>query len=231
MFENYEGKLIVATKLIEDPMFAGSVIYVFRHNDKGACGAILNSTQVVGHVAVAITENPSDLNINEKINSILSNIDKNSIKINVGGPCRTPGPYFLHAYEEFADVFDYEEKPEYDLGIPSHFDTGSNFEEIGGSAYITDGLYFGTPATLTKIYEAGKVEEKKFRVLVGYSGWNSGQLEREIEKGAWEVFDPSPEIFFNPIELSKLVKQAGGVSPKVLGILPKIPEGFNPQWN
>lgn len=33
----------------------------------------------------------------------------------------------------------------------------------------------------------------RIRVFAGYAGWGAGQLEREIEEGAWYVIDADPE--------------------------------------
>ncbi len=38
------GKLLVATPLIHDPEFAGSVVYVLSHDEDGATGLIINNT-------------------------------------------------------------------------------------------------------------------------------------------------------------------------------------------
>lgn len=37
------------------------------------------------------------------------------------------------------------------------------------------------------------VDVRHVRVFVGYSGWGSGQLEGEIESGAWLVVDADPD--------------------------------------
>lgn len=36
------------------------------------------------------------------------------------------------------------------------------------------------------------------RVFVGYAGWSAGQLEQEIDEGAWYVVDSLPEDAFTP---------------------------------
>ena len=45
------------------------------------------------------------------------------------------------------------------------------------------------------------------RVFRGYSGWGPGQLEGEIEAGAWLVLDPDPTDLFTgePDELWRAV--------------------------
>lgn len=48
-----------------------------------------------------------------------------------------------------------------------------------------------TPAALVR----GAVES--MRVFAGYAGWDAGQLEREIEDGAWFVVDPLPDDAFS----------------------------------
>ena len=35
------------------------------------------------------------------------------------------------------------------------------------------------------------------RLLLGHAGWNSGQLEREIENGDWLVQETTPDFVFN----------------------------------
>ena len=45
------------------------------------------------------------------------------------------------------------------------------------------------------------------RVFRGYAGWGPGQLEGEIEAGAWLVLDPEPTDLFThePDELWRVV--------------------------
>lgn len=48
---------------------------------------------------------------------------------------------------------------------------------------------------------------KRMRIFAGYSGWSSGQLEGEIEEGAWYVVDSRPDDIFDlhPVDLWRRV--------------------------
>lgn len=49
----------------------------------------------------------------------------------------------------------------------------------------------------------------RIRVFAGYAGWDAGQLEREIDEGAWYVIDADPEdaLSSQPIGLWRFVLQ------------------------
>ena len=49
----------------------------------------------------------------------------------------------------------------------------------------------------------------RIRVFAGYAGWGAGQLEREIEEGAWYVIDADPEdaLSSQPVGLWRFVLQ------------------------
>jgi putative transcriptional regulator len=37
----------------------------------------------------------------------------------------------------------------------------------------------------------------RFRIYAGYSGWVSGQLEREVSRGDWHILQADAETIFN----------------------------------
>jgi putative transcriptional regulator len=58
---------------------------------------------------------------------------------------------------------------------------------------------------------ASRLDQFKFRLYLGYAGWAPGQLEAEIELGAWSVLHGGPNIVFdqNPDSLwSRLSRES-----------------------
>lgn len=219
----YKNKFLIANPVITDPIFSQSVIFLFKHTPKGAEGVILNSQKEVGMIGFG--EMSKFMNGMPPLDDFKKAMaDLKSVPLFAGGPCNTPGVYFIHGYEEFHDlVLPEDDKPEFDLGIPTSF--GDNeygddpAQEFKNKLKIMDGVYFGSPITFGHIIEAGKVDEKKFRFYIGMAGWGPGQLEQEIAGGAWKIMDSDPAKFF---DLKALNELAGKVEK---------PETPPPTWN
>lgn len=61
---------------------------------------------------------------------------------------------------------------------------------------ISDRLYLSTsPDLLRRLLEPSP--PVRARLIVGYSGWGSGQLEAELEASAWLLSDIDPDLIFN----------------------------------
>lgn len=253
MKKNLKHKFVVASPMVVDPVFAGSVVFILEHNKQGAVGIILNSKQKIGEMSITgFLEAPEGefTSLKEAIEGGLK-----SVPLYLGGPCRTPGPMFLHGYHQFLTMATGEEPPEFDLGIPNSFDSDSfdtgntyddkipDFEKL---LTIMDGVYYGSPFTIAGIIDDGKYDEGKFRCFIGASSWSPGQLEKEISNGAWTVRDADPEIFFDQDELNKIARSAkshiqpfGDAEPELPekkesmfnSFFPKMPPGFKPEWN
>ena len=238
----YKHKLLIASPMLTDPIFSGKVVFVFEHAEKGAQGVILNSAEIgkVGFTHMKDLFNAAPGSFSEVKNMILSG-DLQSVPLYMGGPCHTPGIFFLHGHEELLTVHEMQEQDsEYDLGIPTSFNI---FDEGEKPAYqdnvdaspiaklkVIDGLYFGSPYTFGHLVENGKLGENKFKFFSGMSVWGSGQLDYEVENGAWTIVDPTPNILFNIDELNKLVPNSN-VSTSKHPWLPKIAPGYDPLWN
>ena len=75
---------------------------------------------------------------------------------------------------------------------------------------VADGVYLSTsPLLLRRLIETAP---PRTRVLTGYAGWGPGQLEGEIEAGAWLVLDSEPGDIFSsePDELWRTVLRRQG---------------------
>ena len=61
---------------------------------------------------------------------------------------------------------------------------------------------------------------QRARVLVGYAGWQRGQLEREIAASAWLTMDVDPALIFNtpPDQMWETTLRRLGADPSALQI-------------
>jgi putative transcriptional regulator len=85
-------------------------------------------------------------------------------EIHIGGPVGTDSIYFIHT-----------------LG-----------DSIPGSINIKDDLYWGGDFEVLKMkIKLGLVSSQQVRFFLGYSGWDAGQLEEEINENSWLVADVS----------------------------------------
>jgi len=103
----------------------------------------------------------------------------------LGGPVSTDSVYFIHK-----------------LG-----------EKIPGSIHVLGNIYWGgdfdvlKQLALTDLIAPGEV-----RFFVGYSGWEAGQLEREIKEDSWLVNDVDEETVMRELHEASwndFVKKAG----------------------
>ncbi|WP_107039826.1 YqgE/AlgH family protein [Brumimicrobium mesophilum] len=134
----------------------------------------------------------------------LSEVAKNfpdvGANISIGGPVQTENIFFIHT-----------------LG-----------DQLPGSIEVDDGIYIGGDYDLlSKQLKEGKADPSKVRFFLGYSGWDAGQLEEEINQNNWIV---APVL--NPLEImdtsindiwQRFMKREG----KKYDILSRAPLDFN----
>lgn len=96
--------------------------------------------------------------IETKLNKLVGDSMKIEAKVSIGGPVDTDNLFFIH-----------------EMG-----------EEISNSQKISDGLYIGGDfKTIKKIIAEDPNKLKSIRFFIGYSGWDKGQLEKEINEKSW----------------------------------------------
>lgn len=96
------------------------------------------------------------------------------------------------------------------------------------SVNVDPGIYLGNQTTELQnlLARIGDDDPPRMRVFMGYSGWASGQLEREIRSGGWLVREATLEQVF---ELSAESLWSGLVSAfggdlGIFGMMPADPE-------
>jgi putative transcriptional regulator len=70
-------------------------------------------------------------------------------------------------------------------------------DELGGEK-ISGGLHFGTQLERLKNYLlTAEIDNNKIKFFVGYSGWETGQLNEELKIESWLVAPTSEKVIFS----------------------------------
>jgi len=100
-----------------------------------------------------------------------------------GGPCPSPGLFMLH-------------------GHPDWLDGNAPADADGAQREVAPGIFLGDPTSLKRASNSPEGESVRFRAFQGYAGWGAGQLEGELESGAWQVTPADSDVFFGtPVEM------------------------------
>lgn len=95
------------------------------------------------------------------INDLIPDVEA-SFKIYYGGPVEQDNLYFIHNVPQLID----------------------------NSIEISDGIFWGGDFELTKnLINEGEINKDNIRFFLGYTGWNSNQLEKEMESNLWIISD------------------------------------------
>jgi putative transcriptional regulator len=68
-----------------------------------------------------------------------------------------------------------------------------------------------------------EVDIRRLRVYAGHAGWAPGQLDGELEAGAWIVADPDPDDPFREEDVWPLVLRRQGRAYTLLSTMPENP--------
>lgn len=119
------------------------------------------------------------------VKSVISDFPEFESNVCIGGPVATDSIYFLHK-----------------LG-----------KKIHGSIPVTKNIYWGGDfEQLKDKIRSEEINPSDIRFFLGYSGWDSGQLEDEIKENSWLVNDVDEEVIMKNLDHSSwvdFVKQAG----------------------
>lgn len=102
-----------------------------------------------------------------KLNEVVSGLPDFDASVFIGGPLASDKVFFLHT-----------------LG-----------DEIPDSILVSEGMYWGgdLEAVTSKI-KTGLISTDSIRFFMGYSGWTSNQLDKEIKSNSWAVTIPNLDM-------------------------------------
>lgn len=119
------------------------------------------------------------------IHDIINDFPEFNSQVYIGGPVATDSVYYIHK-----------------LG-----------SQLKGSIKVSENIYWGGDfEELKKMIYLGEVKPSDIRFFLGYSGWDSGQLEEEIKENSWLVNDISEESVMSDLDPSSwidFVKRVG----------------------
>ncbi|WP_207427356.1 YqgE/AlgH family protein [Pedobacter sp. SYSU D00535] len=104
------------------------------------------------------------------------------------------------------------------------------FDRMNSGTEIAKDIYWGGNfETLKLLINNNQIDESEIRFFVGYSGWDVGQLDRELEQNSWLVTNKyNPTFLFTDEEENLWRDIVIGLGPKYAHIA-NFPE--NPLWN
>jgi putative transcriptional regulator len=70
-------------------------------------------------------------------------------------------------------------------------------DQTGQATRVMADVFITGAKELLEKSVASHLDASKFRVYLGYAGWAPGQLEAEIQLGAWSVVGRDPKIVFD----------------------------------
>jgi putative transcriptional regulator len=93
-------------------------------------------------------------------------------------------------------------------------------DKVAGADHIFSGVYLISTKTLLEKTLAARPDPQVFHVYLGYAGWTTGQLRKEVELGAWFMFPADTGAVFNsdpgslwPQMIQKTVQKIAGNAP------------------
>ncbi len=173
---------------LNDPHFSRAVVLMIEHDDEGSFGLIVN--------------HESELTITE----LMAGLDTEwagaeDAKVWAGGPVMPGSGWVLHNGSEL-------------LGRSST--TLSEALDETGTVKINDELFLSTSVGNIKTLSGNPTD--RMRMLLGYSGWSTGQLAEEMAAGSWLHCDLDTNILFDcpPDEMWERCLAKMGLSPEMI---------------
>jgi putative transcriptional regulator len=100
---------------------------------------------------------------------LFSDMEGYNIPVHIGGPVQMDTIHYIHQYPDL----------------------------LADSQKITDNIYWGGDFEgLKNLIKDGKIDYTKIKFFIGYSGWEPGQLDSEMEENSWLTATSERDIIF-----------------------------------
>lgn len=107
---------------------------------------------------------------NHTLNELVPELEGIKLPVFFGGPVQTDSLHFLHTCAD----------------------------QIPGGQEVKEGIFWGGDFGIIKdLLQKGKLDHKKIRFYIGYSGWGEGQLQNEIKEKTWITAAARQNIVFH----------------------------------
>jgi putative transcriptional regulator len=168
------GCLLVAAPVLTEETFAQTVLYVLEHDESGTAAVILNR--------------PSRTPVGQVLPDWHDAVSGPSVVFS-GGPVQPDGALCLGLLSEFG-------RAQLEAG-----EMDTEIDGDGGKLAVRPVVDAICTVDLDGAVEPATAATSSLRVFAGHAGWSPGQLEGELEAGAWfvlpgralDVFADSPE--------------------------------------
>ena len=192
LFTSLEGRILVASPTIGDPIFGQSLVYICVHDENGAIGVIINNkvgiisdTDLKSYISEVSKIFSQPLQLKKKIKEPIT--DSNSRKkypVLIGGP----------AFPDRIVVLSLSKEQE------------KSFELNQNLTFYTDMV------TFLKDYFNDGVKHNKLLFAKGIAAWDATQLDAEVRDNNWFVIPASIDLLFSQKQKSKwdnIIKNMG----------------------
>lgn len=105
-----------------------------------------------------------------KLDDLISSAEGMNIPVFTGGPVQMDTIHFLHQYPQL----------------------------IPGGLEVINGVYWGGNfEKALELIRSGEIDRNHIRFYLGYSGWDEGQLEEELNEKSWLLTEANQSIVFH----------------------------------
>lgn len=198
--QEFSPCLLVAMPQLLDPNFSRAVILLAEFKPEGAFGIVINRPL---ELTLGAVQSPN-VQIAERYHAA---------RLWYGGPVNQQQALLLATLKPGAEVV---KKGAAKTGLRE------TAEAVGETVVMPlgGGVVLANPRAMVVGYESQAIDDF-FKVLVGYAGWASQQLDQELAAGSWLVVPLKKDIVFSePETMWEHAIRSIGVNPAALQVPP-----------